>query len=75
MGSTRTFVVTLHWTSATHDDHFDADEIQVLARNAEEALFFGRARWEATIGAKWPDLRVDAVSVSRHSSGWGGILN
>ena len=49
------------WTFAIgweHDGVCDADEVTVMARNAQEAEAAATQKWLRTIGAEWPGVNV-----------------
>lgn len=59
----RRFVVLCEWVDRQDDSHFDADEVQVAAENAGSAAILAREKWTATIGAEWPSIRLEKVSI------------
>lgn len=58
----RKHTVIIDWIDG---DVEDSDEIVVFADSADEAARKARAKWRMTIGAKWPNCRIAAVSIVR----------
>lgn len=59
----RRFVVLCQWTDSKDDHCFDADEIQVWAVCAEEAIREARKQWRLRVAAKWPSLRLEKLLI------------
>lgn len=59
----RRFTVLIEWTDKYDDSHFDADEIQVRADSAAQAIAAARAAWAATIGAEWPRCQPGKATI------------
>jgi hypothetical protein len=57
----RRFTVICEWQDTQDNDHCDADEIQVLAENAGQAISAAQAKWKKTIATKWPGLALEKV--------------
>jgi len=69
----RRYTVVCEWQSTRSDCEFDADEIQVVADSAASAIERARGKWDATIGAEWPHLRLEkAWILSRNARRGGG---
>lgn len=54
----RRYTVVCDWESRLRDDEFDSDEIQVVADSPASAIQKAQEKWTATIGAKWPHIRL-----------------
>lgn len=55
----RRFVVICDWQSTVDEYEFDADEIQVSAKSADEAISRAQEMWSAMHGRKWPHIRLE----------------
>jgi hypothetical protein len=54
----RRYTVVCDWESRLRDDEFDSDEIQVVADSPASAIQKAQEKWNATIGAEWPHIRL-----------------
>lgn len=50
------WIVICDWTDG---DIFDADEVVVYADSAAQAISKARQKWRMTVGAQWPQCRLD----------------
>ena len=57
----RRFRVVCEWTDSRDDYVLDADEIQVTAESAAQAISAAKRPWSLTIGAIWPSCRLEKV--------------
>ena len=57
----RRFRVVCEWTDSRDDYVLDADEIQVTAESAAQAISAAKRQWRLTIVAIWPSCRLEKV--------------
>lgn len=57
----RKYTVVCQWTDS--GEVGDADEIVVYAESPEMAVDKARKKWRMTIGAEWPQCRLDRTFV------------
>ena len=59
----RRFRVVCEWIDSQDNHVLDADEIQVSAESAAQAISAAKRQWRLTIGAVWPSCRLEKVWV------------
>jgi hypothetical protein len=55
----RNYTVVCEWKDANGVE--DADEVSVRAESANAARSKAKAKWTATVGARWPSCRLRKV--------------